>query len=299
MTPLSVIGGFLGAGKTTLINHLLRIASCRYGVLVNDFGSINIDAALIATETDGVVALTNGCVCCELGADLGAALHRLAARAPDHILIEASGVADPWRIAQLALVEPGFGLQPLVVLVDAAAIAAQLADRWIADTVAQQLRHAELIVLTRTDLARAPSLRDLAPAARVVAAPHGTLDPALLSFPTTLTPTRFSADTPSHGFRSWSSTDPTPFDRHRLRTLLATLPPSVLRLKGFCRVDNDPPTLLQFAAGRWAFHSAPPAAQPGLIAIGTDDMQSLDREVSKARALPSTRWGRTAPDPAT
>ena len=137
--PLGVIGGFLGAGKTTLLNHLLATAQRRNGVLVNDFGAI---------------ALTNGCVCCsmgdDLGAGLGAGLDRLARRepSPDHVIVEASGVSDPWRIAQLALIETRFTLQPLVVLVDAAAFLGQLADRWTGDTVARQLGFAELVVIT-------------------------------------------------------------------------------------------------------------------------------------------------------
>ena len=70
--PLTVIGGFLGAGKTTLINRLLKSADRRWGVLVNDFGAINIDAELIASRDGDSVALTNGSVCCGMGEDHGA-----------------------------------------------------------------------------------------------------------------------------------------------------------------------------------------------------------------------------------
>jgi G3E family GTPase len=66
-----LIGGFLGAGKTTLVNHLLRTATHRYGVLVNDFGAIAIDAAPIAARDGDTIALTNGCVCCGMSGDLG------------------------------------------------------------------------------------------------------------------------------------------------------------------------------------------------------------------------------------
>lgn len=73
--PLTVIGGFLGAGKTTLLNHLLTLAQGRrLAVLVNDFGALNIDAALVASRDGSTIALTNGCVCCQIGDDLTAAL---------------------------------------------------------------------------------------------------------------------------------------------------------------------------------------------------------------------------------
>lgn len=90
--PVTILGGFLGAGKTTAVNHLLRRATGRIGVLVNDFGAINVDAALIEAREGDVLALSNGCVCCALGPDLGESLARLAGRvpAPDRIVVEAS-----------------------------------------------------------------------------------------------------------------------------------------------------------------------------------------------------------------
>ena len=96
--PLTVVAGFLGAGKTTFINRLLRGGhGRRITVIVNDFGDINIDATLITHRDADVIALSNGCVCCSLGGNLSAALMRVcqAPEPPDHLLIEASGVSDP------------------------------------------------------------------------------------------------------------------------------------------------------------------------------------------------------------
>ena len=67
LIPLTVIGGFLGAGKTTFLNRLLAQATARYVVLVNDFGEINVDAGLIARHDGATMSLTNGCVCCSIG----------------------------------------------------------------------------------------------------------------------------------------------------------------------------------------------------------------------------------------
>jgi G3E family GTPase len=281
VTPLTVIGGFLGAGKTTLLNHLLATARRRWGVLVNDFGAINIDAALIARGDGAMVELANGCICCSLGEDLGEGLHRLTARPnpPEHVVVEASGVSDPWRIAELALIEPGFDLQPLAVVADCAALPAQLADRWTGDTVRRQIAAGEIFFLTRTDLADpAPAARAIAgirPDAPVVAAPHGVIDEALLAFapPPRPAPRRLHADAP-HPFRTVSIPAERPYDRDRLRALLGDLPPSVLRVKGACALDTEEDCyLLQFAAQRWAFSRLRSGAVPRtLVAIGTPDM---------------------------
>ncbi len=280
--PLTVIGGFLGAGKTSLVNHLLATATRRYGVLVNDFGAVNVDAALIAAQDGATLALTNGCVCCSLGDDLGDGLARLAAHAPapEHIIVEASGVSDPWRIAQLALIEPGFTLEPLIVLADAAAILDQLADRWLADTVRRQLAFAELIVLNKTDLATdlaavEARLRELRPEARLIRATNGRLDAALLRFapPPRARPTRFAADAPTHAFPSLSWHPPGPLDPARLRAALESLPRAVLRIKGFVQLAPDGAWfLLQYAAERWAFTRCDAPESPGLVFIGTPDL---------------------------
>ncbi len=153
--PLTVIGGFLGAGKTTLLNRLLhKSQGRRLAVLVNDFGAINIDAELVATEAGDIIALTNGCVCCSIGDDLTAALIRvLESTAPfDAIVIEASGVSDPWKIAQVALADPGLSLDGVIVLIDADACLTHAADPLLADSLQRQLKAADLIVVNKTDL---------------------------------------------------------------------------------------------------------------------------------------------------
>ena len=153
--PLTVIGGFLGAGKTTLLNHLLaQSGDRRIAVLVNDFGAINIDRALIASEEAGAIELTNGCVCCAIGDDLTTALIGLIERhePPDAIVIEASGVSDPWRIAQVGLADPALALDAVLVLADATVLREQAADPLLADSVRRQLDAADLLVLNKTDL---------------------------------------------------------------------------------------------------------------------------------------------------
>lgn len=92
--PVSIISGFLGSGKTSLLNHLLANAKGRkLAALVNDFGALNIDSELIAAQNGNQISLANGCVCCSIGDDLTVALAQVMMQEtrPDHILIEASG----------------------------------------------------------------------------------------------------------------------------------------------------------------------------------------------------------------
>src|SRR6202012_3786622 len=136
--PLTVIGGFLGAGKTILLNHWLRQAEGqRLAGLVNHLRALDIDAGLIAARAGDTIALANGCVCCQIGDDLSRALIRVleAGNAFDAVVIEASGVSDPWRIAQLGRADPGLGLDGVIVLVDAGAALAQSRDPQLADTL--------------------------------------------------------------------------------------------------------------------------------------------------------------------
>ena len=109
MIPVVTIGGFLGSGKTTLINHLLLNPGGRkLAVIVNDIGSVNIDDQLIQNADDNKIALTNGCICCSLKSDLFTAVSQLCEESPDAdaIVIEASGISNPSAlVASLKLLE--------------------------------------------------------------------------------------------------------------------------------------------------------------------------------------------------
>lgn len=247
-------------------------------VAITALFSINIDARLIAARDGEVVALSNGCVCCALGPDLGDSLARVAARdpAPERIVVEASGVSDPWRIAQLVKLEPGVALDAVLVLVDAAGFLDQLADPWLTDTLQRQLARADLIVLSKCNLADAATraaVRRIRPDVPVLKIADGALPAALLDGPGAGRPhSRFIAEPPEHGFRTWHWDAACNLDEARLRALMAELPDSVLRLKGICRLGAaGEPYLLQRVGRRWSLTRWTGAAtEPGLVLIGTD-----------------------------
>lgn len=152
--PAVLIGGYLGAGKTTLVNHLLRHASGRrIAVLVNDFGEVSIDADLIVGAEGGVLSLAGGCVCCSFGSDLVGTLAEVLRRdpRPDLLLIETSGVGIPSAVARAARLVPGLRLEATVVVADALTVRERAADCYVGDTVRQQLDDADLLLLNQTD----------------------------------------------------------------------------------------------------------------------------------------------------
>jgi G3E family GTPase len=252
--PFTVIGGFLGAGKTTLLNHWLRAAQGqpsmqRLAVLVNDFGAINLDAAAVLQADAHTIALSNGCVCCTIGDDLTEALGRVLATEPpfDAVVVEASGVSDPWRIAQYALAEPRLQLHGVFLLVDAAALPQHLADPLLADTLQRPLAHADLVVLNHADRA-SPAQLDAARqwVAQDAAARQATPPPVVCSTRAEL-PAALLGNAlyqphggglqhhpPDHGrvFEAWQLQPAGCYDAVQLRAWLRDLPAGVLRLKG-------------------------------------------------------------------
>ncbi|WP_333473492.1 CobW family GTP-binding protein [Lolliginicoccus lacisalsi] len=167
--PVVVVAGFLGAGKTTLVNHVLRSAGeLRVGVLVNDFGAINIDAFLVAGQVDNMMTLTNGCICCEVDTDdIEESLASLAGIAPrlDMILVEASGVAEPGALVQVvrATGDERFHCSSVIVVIDAAEHARVELDR--------HASVADLVLLNKADQLASEARDELV--ARIGAAARG------------------------------------------------------------------------------------------------------------------------------
>jgi G3E family GTPase len=186
--PLTFIGGYLGAGKTTAINELLAVVDRPIAVIVNDAGAINVDAALIRQHHGDALELTDGCVCCSSIDGFGAAFDRIRTRPepPEHLIVELSGVAEPANVVPWGN-SAGFILDGVIIV----AAVDQLVDRsmpeWIRAHLDRQLAAADLVVLTKADLADAASierarseLERTAPDAPVIDAGLGRRGPGAL-----------------------------------------------------------------------------------------------------------------------
>ncbi len=276
--PLTVIGGFLGSGKTTLINRLLAGGHGRkLTVLVNDFGRINVDARLVRARGADTVELANGCACCAIGDSLLGTLLDVLERPepPQHLLIEASGVADPGKIAQIGRAADDLRLDGVVVVADAVRIAALLADPRVDRTVRLQLAAADLVVVNKVDCVDPTRLGAArraatahAPGARVVEAVQAQLPWQLLLGGEAATggmprraqapaePTRGapadpgaapSPDPPAtlrvgpdhDAFATLRVELPAPVSQQALRSLPAFLPEFVVRGKGIIRLAEE------------------------------------------------------------
>ena len=160
--PVSVIGGYLGAGKTTLVNHLLRNANGRkLAVLVNEFGELPIDADLIEADDGDMISIAGGCICCSYGSDLVGALMELPERMPnmDGMLIEASGVALPGGIVSALSLLPDYDRASVFVLADAETVRERGEDKYLADTVIRQLQEADFVALNKIDVVSGETLQ--------------------------------------------------------------------------------------------------------------------------------------------
>ncbi len=156
--PVTLLTGFLGAGKTTLLNRILNGQhGLRVGVLVNDFGAINIDAELVEGVEENTISLANGCVCCEIRDDLVRSLEDLLTRADaiDYVILEASGVADPEGVVMTFLdkkYEQLLRLDSITCIVDAEAVFAHGDNQPLTALKMRQIGFADLVVLNKVDL---------------------------------------------------------------------------------------------------------------------------------------------------
>jgi len=268
--PVTVLTGFLGSGKTTLLKRFLEMPE-GYGtaVVVNEFGAVGIDDALLRSSADQTMLLGNGCLCCTTRTDLQNTLRQLVVerergQIPDfrRVVIETSGLADPSPILQTFATDRALGelFHVETVITCADAVTGPDTLDWSAEARKQAIL-ADLLVITKTDLADdtksaalSEKLRALNPRAAIERAVAGDLDPALLTGAVAPTQDRslFVAETAhSDGIGSFVMTWDKPllwiaFAR-TMETLIALRGSDLLRAKGFLHIDGAlGPVLVQF-----------------------------------------------------
>ncbi|MFZ4265174.1 CobW family GTP-binding protein [Streptomyces arboris] len=328
--PVVVLAGFLGSGKTTLLNHLLRNrAGTRIGVIVNDFGSIEIDAMTVAGQVGSTVSLGNGCLCCAVDAsELDTYLETLTRPSArlDLIVIEASGLAEPQELVRMLLASenPHILYGGLVEVVDAAEFDG-VRERH--PEIDRHLAVADLVVLNKTDrvgegeqerLRR--TVAELSGPAAVISAVHGRIDPELLfdpalrpdgeeksrqlTFEDLLREEEGDGDHGAHLHAAYESVDFTsdvPLDPRRFIAFLDSRPEGLYRIKGFADFgagDRDNRYALH-AVGRFLRFVPQPWARgeqrlTQLVMIGAGiDAEALRAGLTACRVEPGE-----SPDPA-
>ncbi len=267
--PITFVGGYLGAGKTTAINEVLSASDRPIAVIVNDAGAVNVDARLVRRRHGDTIELTDGCVCCTSIDDIGAAFDTIRARTepPDHVVVELSGIAEPRNVIPWGT-SAGFLLDGVVVV---AAVDQLLDDglpHWIRLHLEAQIRVADLLILTKTDLADDDAvatatrlLQDWAPGAPVVDGGLGGREPGALG--------RFLGIGGHRGDDAAGVPGPTLFDLHATHTVPVTAPMShdeltaltagladrfpderIARAKGVVELDSGELVLVQVVGPR-------------------------------------------------
>jgi G3E family GTPase len=299
--PVTIIGGFLGAGKTTLLNHILsQHHGVRVGVLVNDFGAINIDAKLVVGVDGDTVSLANGCVCCSIRDDLIPACMALVQREnpPERLIVETSGVSDPFRVANtfmLPELERVMALDSVLTIVDADQFPGLMRGE-MASLARIQVQDADMVVLNKVDLAGAGNLettraivKELVPRARMLEATHGRVPLELIigggiqavNRAHSIASHDQSGPAHDHPFSTWHWTSERPLSLPRLRSLIETLPDTVYRLKGIVFVEEMPShqVVMQMVGRRYDIGDTEPwgSRQPGSEIVLIASQDGIDR----------------------
>lgn len=291
LPPFTVIGGYLGAGKTTLLNHLLtETQGLRVAVLVNDFGEVNIDAALIAAHDGDTISLANGCMCCSLTGGFAQAINTVLEHKDrlDAIVVEASGVAEPGKIAHYGQMYE-LPLDGVIVVVDAERIREQAVNKYVGDVVLLQLGQADIILLNKTDCVTADGLAEVrkwlgetAPGIPVYETLHSSVSPELLMGRAPISrpehPLHFAGQRLNHEklHRSWIIRRDQPVPRAVVERLAERMGGRIFRAKGFVHLSDVPSRryLLQQVGRRWTLEDVgdwggnPPRTE--VVCIGPD-----------------------------
>jgi G3E family GTPase len=300
MQPIKtyILTGFLGTGKTTLLNHLLDNVKGQLNYIIeNEFGKISIDGTLVTKNYEELFELNNGCICCSLDGELIAVLANLsqAEKKPDNLFIEASGVADAGQLASIFMrqdVSETFHLQQVICMVDAENVEDRLEE---VPELYRQLVAADLILINKTDLVQSAYVQNLKhllaginPFAQITQSTFGKFDLELLKENSDLNFTNHLAQVETgasnvHRMKSIAIAVDKTYEKSQLYVMLSMSvflqSDQIYRIKGYVRLEGEPyPVLVQSTGSNITFKNLTendPIPPLVLVFIG----RGLEREV--------------------
>ncbi|WP_175488710.1 CobW family GTP-binding protein [Modicisalibacter muralis] len=273
--PTTLLCGFLGSGKTTRINRMIGDGALKNALfLVNDFGSINIDAELIESREDSILRLNNGCACCGIAGNFSAQLRDIKRweQRPEQLVFEASGIARPRPLMQLFDAAQGYALNVAESLIDASAFERHYRDPAIDDIFIAQIREVTRLRINRLNWLSAAQ-RDLITREIIAINPQATLifEENFEESPGEPPPPMPAMNRTASGpLASRSVTLPRPIDVAALDALLASTATELVRAKGTVTANDTARTryLVQFAGGRATRVATTAGKTQALVVIG-------------------------------
>jgi G3E family GTPase len=279
-----LITGFLGAGKTTLIRHLLHSPFPEAGkiaVLVNEFGKIGIDGQLLSGLNVEIIELASGCICCTIKTDFFKAVQEIHRRLrPDFLVVETTGIAQPGEILDVLCTPPLMDfsrVRNIITVVDAGFFQAR---EILGPFYARQIHGADILLLNKVDLVEETrvqevedSLRQMNPSARIFTTLHCAVDVSILtgdSFATRQKPPQVQdhlPDSAGDAFQTISFQDEGALDRKKLTHFLESLPPNIFRVKGWVHFF-DASAFVDFSGGRYRISPVDNLQPTSLVLIG-------------------------------
>jgi len=305
--PVTILTGFLGAGKTTVLNHILHAEhGLRVALLVNDFGKINIDSQLVADVSEqDTIELSNGCICCTIRGDLLQAMMNMIRREtpPEYIIIEASGVSDPLEIAltfRTPELQNTILVDSVLTVIDTEQVRSLQGENEI--LAVMQVGAADLVLLNKVDLVDDTQrddvkkwVKSIVPKARILETTYGQVPVELVLGVGQFSPDRLhnraTTDIHVHDettaihahhdhsliFNTWSWVSPEPLSLKALQRTVDNLPVGIYRAKGTVHLADDPQRVAYLqvvgkrASVRWGRHWDDKTPTSQIVVIGSED----------------------------
>jgi len=285
-TPITIITGYLGSGKTTFLRHLLENSGKKIAIVMNEFGKLDIDAKTIKGKNVDIAELTGGCVCCSISGEFELAVKEIIEKTnPDHIFVETTGVVDPESLINDVLEGmAGLRLDSVITIADADAL-----EKYpeIGRTFLIQLEMADIILLNKTDLinnnqakALEERLRKINPSAVIYHTVRCRV-PIELLFGTEARKDKIKTEKGKHlkeeNIESFVYTSKNNMDKKKFNDFVEKLPKNIYRAKGFVILDKES-YLFNYVNGRQEMEKMN-SGKTELVFIGKNILKSQEEVI--------------------